>query len=145
MSKAKIHPRTYSCLECGKDSEYRVSKKNIYCSIACQAAHKYKKFIESWLNGSITGTGVNGASTQIKRYLLEQQNHKCAKCGIDSWNGQPIVLELEHKDGNSANNLRGNLECLCPNCHSQTSTYKNRNAGNGRHTRRQRYAEGKSF
>jgi len=145
MAKVKKHPYTYSCLECGKDAEFRVSKKNIYCSISCQTSHKHKQFIESWLSGNITGAGVNGASSHIKRYLLEQQNHKCAKCGINSWNDQPIVLELEHKDGNSSNNSRNNLECLCPNCHSQTLTYKNRNTGNGRHLRRLRYSKGKSF
>ena len=145
MAKVKIHPSTYNCLECGKEAEFRVSKKNIYCSILCQNTHKYKQFITAWLAGDVTGTGVNGASNYIKRYLLEQQNHKCAKCGISDWNNRPIVLELEHKDGNSNNNLRDNLECLCPNCHSQTPTYKNRNTGNGRHSRRIRYAEGKSF
>ena len=56
-----------------------------------------------------------------------------------------IVFELEHKDGNSENNQPENLCLICPNCHSQTDTYKNRNKGNGRFKRRQRYAEGKSY
>ena len=59
--------------------------------------------------------------------------------------GKSIVLELEHIDGNSDNNTEENLTILCPNCHSQTLTYKNRNKGNGRHNRRMRYHEGKSF
>jgi Zn finger protein HypA/HybF involved in hydrogenase expression len=106
---------------------------------------RYKDYITEWLTGNITGTNKNGASKHIKRYILEQQKHKCAKCNIDSWNNNPIILELEHKDGNSENNNLDNLECLCPNCHSQTPTYKNRNQGNGRHARRIRYSEGKSF
>jgi hypothetical protein len=40
---------------------------------------------------------------------------------------QPIVLEIEHKDGNHHNNERSNLEALCPNCHSQTKTWRGRN------------------
>jgi hypothetical protein len=43
----------------------------------------------------------------------------------------PIVLELEHKDGNHQNNERSNLEALCPNCHSQTSTWRGRNKKRG--------------
>lgn len=60
-------------------------------------------------------------------------------------NGKDIVLELEHKDGNSQNNSKENVCLICPNCHSQTPTYKGKNKGNGRHSRRKRYAEGKSY
>lgn len=59
-----------------------------------------------------------------KRRVLEEQKGKCNRCGIDEWLGQKITLELEHKDGNCSNNERENLECLCPNCHSMTSTWK---------------------
>ena len=66
----------------------------------------------------------------------------CTEC---SWNGKELVLELEHIDGNAMNNKEENLSLLCPNCHSQTPTYKGRNVGNGRHWRRERYAKGKSY
>lgn len=66
-----------------------------------------------------------------KRIKLEQKN-KCNKCGIDTWNNKPITLELEHIDGNNQNNKRENLECLCPNCHSQTSTWRGKNKTNKR-------------
>lgn len=42
------------------------------------------------------------------------------------WLGQPIPLELEHRDGNSSNNELENLELLCPNCHAQTYRSRNR-------------------
>ena len=70
-----------------------------------------------------------------RRRVLEEQNFCCSKCGISEWQGVTISLELEHKDGNSSNNTEENLECLCPNCHSQTSTYKAKNKGNGRKLR----------
>jgi uncharacterized Zn ribbon protein len=60
------------------------------------------------------------------RILYEQEN-KCNSCGISEWLGEPITLELEHKDGNHFNNVRDNLEMICPNCHSQTSTWRGRN------------------
>lgn len=62
-----------------------------------------------------------------KKTIFEEQGGKCRKCGLSEWLEQPITLELEHIDGNRSNNDRWNLELLCPNCHSQTSTYKGRN------------------
>ena len=56
-------------------------------------------------------------------------------CGIDTWQGFAIILELDHIDGNSENNGEQNLRCLCPNCHSQTPTYKAKNIGKGRKQR----------
>ena len=52
---------------------------------------------------------------------------------------------MEHLDGNSENNNLDNLSLLCCNCHAQTDTYKVKNLGKGRFSRRQRYKEGKSY
>ena len=62
-----------------------------------------------------------------RRRVFEEQEHKCIKCGISEWSGHKISLELEHKDGNTENNKRENLEGLCPNCHSITDTWRGRN------------------
>ncbi len=138
MPKEKIHPYTYKCIVCNTESVFRVSKSNMFCSIKCQHEQKYLESIKNW---SLTTPGKG----RIKRYLAETFGNKCSVCGIDSWNGKDIVLELEHKDGNSENNDKNNVCLICPNCHSQTPTYKGANKGNGRHIRRKRYAEGKSF
>ena len=106
-----------------------------YCSHFCQHEYDYKECRD---NGTLGKKG-------LKRYLAETQGYKCSECGLTDWNGKQIVLELEHKDGNSENNAYTNLCLICPNCHSQTSTYKGRNKGNGRHYRRVRYANGKSY
>ena len=66
------------------------------------------------------------------RILYEQEN-KCNKCGLDKWLGQDLVLELEHKDGNNKNNVRDNLEMICPNCHSLTERWRGRNKKERRH------------
>lgn len=63
-----------------------------------------------------------------ERIVIEQEN-KCNKCKLDIWLDKPIVLELEHRDGNNKNNHRENLEMLCPNCHSLTDTWRGRNKG----------------
>ena len=62
-----------------------------------------------------------------RRRVFEEQNHCCNRCGISEWQGFKIPLELEHKDGNTTNNNRENLEGLCPNCHSITDTWRGRN------------------
>ncbi|WP_422758797.1 hypothetical protein [Paenarthrobacter sp. C1] len=65
------------------------------------------------------------ATSQLKRALLESgEPHECAECGTGPvWQGRPLTLQVEHKDGDAANCLRENLCFLCPNCHTQTPTY----------------------
>ena len=58
-----------------------------------------------------------------RRRIDYDQNGKCLICGISEWNGNPITLHLDHVDGDNRNEERSNLRLICPNCHSQTSTY----------------------
>jgi hypothetical protein len=82
----------------------------------------------------------------IRQYLADAQSQCCAICGgANVWLDLPLALVLDHIDGNPTNNRRENLRLVCPNCDSQLATFKSRNRGNGRHSRRQRYADGKSF
>lgn len=62
----------------------------------------------------------------IKEYLLKNNifEYKCNICNLTQWNNKYISLDLDHIDGNRNNNLLNNLRLLCPNCHSQTETYK---------------------
>jgi hypothetical protein len=55
------------------------------------------------------------------------------KCGWGEVNKftNKVPIEIEHKDGNCENNRLDNLELLCPNCHSLTSTYKGANKSEG--------------
>ena len=72
--------------------------------------------------------------TSIRRRIVLEQKGYCNKCGLNEWQGEPIALELEHKDGDNQNNSRDNLECLCPNCHATTDTWRGRNKNRGRKT-----------
>ena len=120
------------CKLCGEQT------LSIYCSNKCQLEYQYIKRINEWKVTDKIGKPA------VKRYLSEKKAG-CWNCGITEWMNRPIVLELEHIDGNSDNNKEDNLSLLCPNCHSQTDTYKGKNVGKGRHYRRKRYAEGKSY
>lgn len=71
-------------------------------------------------------------SKKIRHYLIKFNllDYKCNLCNqIDYWNNKPLTLQLDHIDGDPLNNELSNLRFLCPNCHSQTSTFgtKNRN------------------
>lgn len=50
--------------------------------------------------------------------------HVCAVCGgKPEWQGKPLVLEIDHKNGNNLDNRKRNVRFLCPNCHAQTENF----------------------
>ena len=82
---------------------------------------KYKTPIEDYLTNKVKITSHKLRLRLLKEGIFE---YKCACCGNSEWLGQPIPLELHHKDGNKDNNNLDNLELRCPNCHYFTETYK---------------------
>jgi len=131
------------CKNCGDP----IPRKNIYCNAICQNEYQNKGRIQDLLDGKYVGKVIRGTTgSWAKEYLLERSNRRCSECGQgEEWNGKPLTLELDHIDGKAYNNTIENLRILCPNCHTQTPTFKNKNKGNGRHDRRQRYEQGLSY
>lgn len=87
-----------------------------------------------WIDSDHIFNRGRATTQELKKALLrEGKPYKCEICGRNLWNEKPLVLELDHIDGDSTNNKRENLRFLCPNCHSQTDTYKGRNINNGKH------------
>jgi len=79
----------------------------------------------------------NYSSNDLRKRLLKEgyKEYKCEKCGRSEWEGEQIPLELHHINGNHYDNRLENLQILCPNCHTQTTTFGNKN----------RYAEDKVY
>lgn len=71
--------------------------------------------------------------SERRERIAYDQDNKCDICKIEnSWNGKELKFDLDHIDGNRNNEKRNNLRLICPNCHSQTDTYKvgnNKQAG----------------
>lgn len=113
-----------------------------FCSESCSGLSHRKIVLDNFLAGKATSI----RNTTIYEYLLEQQKSLCKICGIsNTWNGSELVFTRDHIDGNSDNNLPENIRLICANCDTQLPTFKSRNRGNGRHYRRVRYAEGRSY
>lgn len=68
-------------------------------------------------------------SNSLKKRLITEDilEYECAGCGISLWLDKPLVLELDHINGNNKDNRLENLRLLCPNCHSQTHTFRGKN------------------
>lgn len=123
------------CRNCGKP----LPKGRSFCSNTCQGEHKVKESNETISSGK----AVSQAS--LRRYFLRTRENKCSICGQHEWTGRPIPLVLDHIDGISDNNIESNLRLVCCNCDALLSTYKGKNRGNGRYSRKTRYKEGKSY
>lgn len=58
----------------------------------------------------------------------------CSECGnARTWNGKPLTLQLDHRNGVDSDNRLANLRWLCPNCHSQTESFAGRGSRRGLH------------
>jgi hypothetical protein len=129
------------CLNCGNEYPYE-SKKRKYCSKYCAGKHKSKLTIQNWLDGTVSGhNSWGGLREPIRNFILEKAGYKCCKCGwgeVNPTTGK-VPVQVDHIDGNYLNCSLDNLQVLCPNCHSLTSTFGSLNRGNGRPKYRSSY------
>lgn len=71
------------------------------------------------------------STCQIRKRLLREGllELRCQICATTEWLGRPLTLELDHVNGINNDHRLENLRLLCPNCHSQTDTFRGRNRG----------------
>jgi hypothetical protein len=81
--------------------------------------------------GRRTGRG------HLKKRLIDAglKENRCEICGITTWMGKQVNMQLHHINGDGSDNRLENIQFLCGNCHSQTDTYGGRNGHRrpGRH------------
>lgn len=119
------------CKQCQKETK---TSAQIFCSNRCQSDHGWNKIVNKILNNE------HVYWKSIRKYLLIVSPH-CSVCGIKTWHDLPISLECDHIDGDISNNVLLNARLLCPNCHSQTETFRVKNKDNpkGKDKRKLRY------
>lgn len=128
--------RRQFCICCGKEIIDKTNHKRKYCSNKCQQQQEYIDWINEYKkdNSIAQSSSWGQIPPQLRRYIFEKFNNKCCKCGWNKINPytKRLPLEVDHIDGNSENNSENNLQLLCLNCHSLTSTYRGANRGFGR-------------
>jgi hypothetical protein len=124
------------CAGCGIDTT-----NDKFCSVQCP-----RTLLRSYeLEEAKTATTIIGSNLKIKSFIAEDRGFGCEICTITEWLDQPVLLILDHIDGNSSNHTWSNLRTICSNCDAQLPTYKARNRGQGRAKRRERYAQGLTY
>jgi len=111
-----------NCKNCNKTIKIGDSI-GLFCSNEClYSFREIKKIKENRFEDLSEGL--------VKKLIIKEQKGFCNRCKENKWEMKDIPLELEHKDGNHSNNKKENVECLCPNCHSLTPTWRGRNKKN---------------
>lgn len=66
----------------------------------------------------------------LRRALIESgRKYQCEECGLGpEWNGKPLVIQIDHRNGKRNDNRPENLFFVDPNCHTQTDNYGSKNA-----------------
>lgn len=85
-----------------------------------------KKLVDTFV---LHGDGKRHTNGKIlKRCLIRLGRiYRCEglNCTNDgTWLGKPLTLEVDHSNGDRSDDRSENLRFLCPNCHSQTQSYK---------------------
>jgi len=117
-----------------KYETYKIHAKRLNCFFKNQSGKGISKNKKEG-NGKISLSDIlegkypqyQANKLRIRLFNEKYKERKCEICGIGEWMNKTLSFELDHIDGNKYNNLLNNLRILCPNCHSQTDTFRGKN------------------
>lgn len=83
---------------------------------------------KSLSNEELFSVGHQVSGLRLRKGLIKTGTpYLCKLCGLGPmWNGLPITLQVDHINGNPIDNTLDNLRFVCPNCHTQTTTFTGR-------------------
>ena len=95
---------------------------------------QYQKFLKTF--DTYTKHGRAKKDTMIKYAFFFTRDFnlnpfQCSECGLTHWRGtsgkdEPMIMDLDHRNGKNYDNRIENLRYLCPNCHRVQPTTNNR-------------------
>ena len=124
------------CVLCAKQipkKRYVSANSLVFCDSSCSTAYRNNETLKR--RTILFEKGELKYRSQIKPLLVERDNWCCQICGNTEWSGQPMPLQVDHIDGNAANNSPQNLRLICHNCDALLPTFAGRNRGYGRKSR----------
>ncbi len=103
--------------------KFGISTEHFRTTTAGRSAHN-RRDAKSVLRLMPEGS-LRESTARLRRAMAEcGVQYRCVQCGNPGeWNGRPLVLHIDHKNGEWIDNRIENLRFLCPNCHSQTDNW----------------------
>ena len=119
------------CKQCGIEITGRWHVQ--FCSYTCTRLFKSNELRRVRTQQLISGELEDELA---RRWFAKISPHICSICGLSEWNEKPIPLVVDHIDGDHSHNKIDNFRMVCCNCDALLPTYKAKNKGKGRTSRR---------